>query len=57
LRLLRKADDLALQKKNIVAKYKEVETGRSNSQEWTNLAGISQESYGSKSAVLPMVMK
>jgi hypothetical protein len=61
----RKADDLTLQKndcceiqskKNIVAKSKEVKTGWSNTQEWTNLAESSKEGYDSKRAVLPMMM-
>jgi hypothetical protein len=41
----------------IVAKSKEVKTGCSNSQEWTNLAEASKEGYGSKRAVLPMMMQ
>jgi hypothetical protein len=43
-------------KKIIVAKSKEVETRRSNSHEWTILAETSEEDYGSKRAVLPMMM-
>jgi hypothetical protein len=42
----RKADDLPLQKKNFVAKSKEVITGWSNSQEWTNPAESSKDGYG-----------
>jgi hypothetical protein len=45
----RKADDLALQKKNIVANSKEVKTR-------SNLAESSKEGYGSKTAVLPTTM-
>jgi hypothetical protein len=48
---------LLCKKTIIVAKSKEVETGWCNSQKWTNLAEISQEGYGTKSAVLPMMMK
>jgi hypothetical protein len=51
-----KADDLALLKKYIVAKSKEVKTGWCCSQEWTNLAESSKEGHGSKRAVLPMMM-
>jgi hypothetical protein len=36
----------------VVVKFKEVKTGWSNSQEWTNLAESSREGCGSKSAVL-----
>jgi hypothetical protein len=39
---------LLCKKKTIVAKSKEVKTGWSNSQEWTNLAESSNEGYGSK---------
>jgi hypothetical protein len=45
----RRAYDLALQKKNIVAKCKEVKTGN-------NLAASSKGNYGSKRAVLAMMM-
>jgi purine nucleoside phosphorylase len=55
LGVVRKADGLALQKKIIVSKPKEVETGWHNSHEWINLAESSKEGYGSKRAVLPMI--
>jgi hypothetical protein len=43
-------------KETTVEKSKEVETGFTNSQEWTNLAESSKEGHGSKGAVLPMMM-
>jgi hypothetical protein len=51
----RQAGDLVLLK-IIVAKSQDVETGRSNSQEWINLAKSSKEGYGSNTALLPMMM-
>jgi hypothetical protein len=32
-----------------------METGWSNSQDWTNLTESSKEGYGSKRAILPMI--
>jgi hypothetical protein len=47
---------ISLWKKITVVKSKEMETGLSNSQEWTNLAESFKEDYGSKRAVLPVMM-
>jgi hypothetical protein len=37
-------------------KFKEVKTGASNSQEWTNMEESSKEGHGSERAILPMMM-
>jgi hypothetical protein len=43
-------------KRNIVVKSKEVDSGCSNPQQWTNLAEFSKKGYGSKRAVLSIMM-
>jgi hypothetical protein len=43
-------------KKFALAKSKGLETRWSNSQEWTNLGEYSEEGYGSKRVVLPMLI-
>jgi hypothetical protein len=51
LEIGRKAEDLALSENYLLRNPKRWKLGWSNSQEWTNPAGTSKETYGSKVAV------